>query len=353
MTALQWVILSVILIVGIVLRLPLLSAGIGQDDCVTIYVAKAETFAELINRISLYEFNPPLYHLLMQQWLRMVGSAPDIVTGVSLFFGVLLIPLSFAFSRMFFEDNQKALLVAFFAAVSPISVFFSHEVRAYTLFACLAVCLWMAFFASLRKFSISRLAALFVVATLCLYTHYSSIIVIGLIGVFCIIQLLVREDEDGRKILGIMSALALSGLAFSFWLPHFLRHSSFGSFWVDPTPLRDFPFVVASNLAAIMPLPWLPALLIVSLALPLFLVLLLVRARKAKGVSFQSLKRQLRAKRELVFVLFNLITAACAFGYITPFIIGYTRYMVPFAAIGWIVCCMSVLSALPLMSRTP
>src|SRR5262249_17174923 len=100
MMALHRVILSIILIVGILLRLPLLSAGIGQDDAVSIYAAKAGSLAELVNRISLYEYNPPLYDLLMQQWIRLFGSAPDVVPGVSLIFGVLLIPITYAFTAM-------------------------------------------------------------------------------------------------------------------------------------------------------------------------------------------------------------------------------------------------------------
>ncbi len=353
-----WVILSVIVVVGILLRLPLLSAGIGQDDAVTVYAASAGDLSELLNRISLYEYNPPLYHLLVQQWIRLFGSAPNVVPGVSTIFGILLIPLAFAFSRMILHDTRRALLVAFFASVSPLAVFYSHEVRGYSLFACLTACLWMAFFACLRKFSLPRLALLFLAGSVSLYTHYSSIMIMGLIVIFCVVQWTVREEDDGRRILGILGALACSGLTFLFWLPHFKRHTSFGTFWADPTPLTNFAFVVANNLAATLPLPWLLGLFGVAVVVPLYLVLTLRRARMAERIDFQLLKKRLRSDRELIFVLLNMLVAVCALGYITPFIPGYTRYIVPFSVVAFTVWCIvaaagwaRISSRMPLKAR--
>ncbi len=349
-----WVILSVIIVVGILLRLPLLSAGVGQDDVVTIYAASAGDISELLNRISLYEYNPPLYHLLVQQWIRLFGNAPNIVPGVSTIFGILLIPVAFAFSRMILHDTKKALLVAFFASVSPLAVLYSHEVRGYSLFACLTACLWMAFFACLRKFSLPRLAFLFLAGSVSLYTHYSTIMIMGLIVIFCVVQWLVREEDDGRKILGILGALACSGMTFLFWFPQFKRHISFGTFWADPTPLTDFAFVVANNLAATLPLPWLFGLMGGAVIVPLYLVVTLRRARIPERINLQALKKRLRRDRELIFVLLNMLVAVCALGYITPFISGYTRYIVPFSVVAFTVwCIVAVAGWTRISSRMP
>ena len=109
----------------------MLQAGISLDETVTVYVANSVDLKELLARIVGFEYSPPLYFLLMQYWIRAFGDAPYTVAIPSTIFGVLLIPASFVFGKVMLKDGTRALLVAFFAGVSSLAIFYSHEVRTY------------------------------------------------------------------------------------------------------------------------------------------------------------------------------------------------------------------------------
>jgi len=136
------ILLGATLLVGTALRLFRLGAdSLWYDETVSTYLA-GSPLAELI-RHTAGDIHPPGYYLLLRGWLLLTGygsgKADPSGNGLefaaaffSLFFGVLLIALVYALARRF-AGPAVALVAAGLVALSPFNIWYSQEVRMYTL----------------------------------------------------------------------------------------------------------------------------------------------------------------------------------------------------------------------------
>jgi len=142
------ILLGAIFLVGIALRLFRLGAdSLWYDETVSTYLA-GSPIGELI-RHTAGDIHPPGYYLLLRGWLLLTGygsgRADPSGNGLefaaaffSLFFGVLLIALVYALARRF-AGTATALVAAGLVALSPFNLWYSQEVRMYTLGAATGV----------------------------------------------------------------------------------------------------------------------------------------------------------------------------------------------------------------------
>lgn len=334
--------LVAIIITGLIFRLALECQGVGisLDETVTVYVANAPTFSELIERIATYEFSPPVYFLLMQQWVSIFGDKAGSVSIPSMISGTVLIPAVFIFVKELYRKTDVALLAAFFVAVSPLAVFFSHEARLYSLFAVILTFTFWAFVRCLRESTLPRLIVFTSLAALLLYCHYIAIFISGLFVLSAgLLFLLKKLDKSGSissewnfKFTHVAFSLMIAGVAFLPWLSVLMRHREVGTYWVDSESLLDWPFVFASNSAATLPFPWIVGFCLTVVMAPIVLI----------GLSVFLLRKRLCASSFLssdaipfLLLSVNLLVPVAILGYVTPFILGYCRYMVPFAVLSW------------------
>jgi mannosyltransferase len=82
--------------------------------------------------------NGPLYFFLLRGWIALTGTTEYALRFFSLLFGVLCVPLSYVLGRQLF-DRQSGLLAAVMVAVSPYLIWYSQEVKMYTLVTALAL----------------------------------------------------------------------------------------------------------------------------------------------------------------------------------------------------------------------
>jgi uncharacterized membrane protein len=120
---------------------------------------------------------PPLYHLIAHGWLKLFDGALA-MRALSVVLGLAAIVVTWLLGRRT-GDERVGLVAAFLLAVSPVHIWYSQEARAYALYMLLAVsCLWLFF----RAWDTDRprdWLAYSAVATLAMYTHYYSVILIG------------------------------------------------------------------------------------------------------------------------------------------------------------------------------
>jgi uncharacterized membrane protein len=124
------------------LRLYRLGAdSLWYDETVSTALA-GSALPELI-RHTAGDIHPPLYYILLRGWLILMGypTGHADATGhglefaagfFSLFFGVLLIVLTFTLARRL-AGPRAALIAAALVAFSPYNIWYSQEVRMYTL----------------------------------------------------------------------------------------------------------------------------------------------------------------------------------------------------------------------------
>ena len=122
--------------------------SLWYDETVSVYLA-GQPVAELIAHTA-RDIHPPGYYLLLRAWLIPAGFPTghadaagyrlEFMAGfLSLWLGVLLVPLTWQLARRLRQGDTVAALAALLVAVSPFGVWYSQEVRMYTLGACLAV----------------------------------------------------------------------------------------------------------------------------------------------------------------------------------------------------------------------
>ncbi len=140
--------LLLIVLAGTALRLFRLGAdSLWYDETVSTLLA-GSPLPELL-RHTAGDIHPPLYYILLRGWLIAMGYPTGHADAAghglefaaaffSLFFGILLIALTCALARRI-VGPRVALIVAALVAFSPYHVWYSQEVRMYTLGAALGV----------------------------------------------------------------------------------------------------------------------------------------------------------------------------------------------------------------------
>ena len=150
---------------------------IWLDEAYSLYVAEQPSFVDLINNMSTYEDNPPLYYISLHYWIKLFGNSETAVRALSLFLGLGSIILLYMLASLLF-DRKTGLLSAFFMFFSLIQTVYSQEARAYMLLVFLTLLSTLLFVRLLKKRTWFNQSGYILFTALLLYTHYLSFFVI-------------------------------------------------------------------------------------------------------------------------------------------------------------------------------
>lgn len=232
--------LFAILLIALALRLWRLGAdSLWYDETVTLFIAQ-EDLARLTAHTA-GDIHPPLYYYLQHFWLRLAGTGEFSAAFLSLFFGLLLVALVYRLARDLTGQEPLALLAGLLVALSPYHLWYSQEVRMYTLGACLglaaalALCRWLRTVqADERSLDVRWLAGYALAAALGLYTLYYFAFLLTFLGLW---GLAMAWRAGRRSIRRWRLALAWCGAQvaalalFGPWLPIAFRQAT-----VPPVP---------------------------------------------------------------------------------------------------------------------
>ena len=145
--------------------------SLWYDETVSAHLATKSLF-DLIAHTA-RDIHPPLYYILLYFWQASLGSTEFALAYFSLWWGVLLVASSATFAR-WLGGNHLALLTAALVTLSPFNVWYSQEVRMYTLGATLGVWTLMALWQLTRGTRMKKRWMLLwlISAVLGLYTLY-------------------------------------------------------------------------------------------------------------------------------------------------------------------------------------
>lgn len=227
----RWL-LAAILLLAFGLRLYRLgAASLWYDETVSVHLA-AKSLPALVAHTA-GDIHPPGYYLLLHAWTRLAGRGDFAVAFPSLFFGVLLVAWACRLAARLFGP-QAGLLAAFLVAISPYNLWYSQEVRMYTLAAALGMGLLEAILPLLAARagalpSWPRLAAYAICAALGLWVLYYFAFLLVAINLIVLVWWLVRARASaaglrpgcpawrwlGRWLLAQVAVLLL----YAPWLP--------------------------------------------------------------------------------------------------------------------------------------
>src|SRR6476660_6370841 len=100
------------------------------DEAFSVYLSRFD-LATITARTAA-DIQPPLYYYLLNVWMTLTGDSEFAVRFLSLFFGVLTIPLMYVTARRLF-NSTTAVFAAIIATLSALYLWYSQEARMYTL----------------------------------------------------------------------------------------------------------------------------------------------------------------------------------------------------------------------------
>ncbi len=199
--------------IGLILRLiGLNSRSLSYDDAFSIFLAR-RGLSEIIAGAAA-DTMPPLYYLVLHYWLILSQQVWFIrLLGVSLsLFAVWLVYKI----RAYWLGEQAAGWAALLAAISPLMIYHSQDVRMYALLVCCQLAyLW--FFTLLwerdragRSTSLWHWAGLVGCGSLAMYSHNVAVFVLLIPGVFLFFRKQWRLLLRLASALGAVVALAMA-----------------------------------------------------------------------------------------------------------------------------------------------
>ncbi len=208
--------------------------SLWYDEAFSVYLAHFD-LATITARTAA-DIQPPFYYYLLHFWIALAGDSEFAVRFLSLFFGVLTIPLLFVTAHRLL-DRQSARIAALLATLSPLYVWYSQEARMYTLITFLLLlssyALWRALEQNDRRwwiiFALANIAAV--------YTHYFAFAIIAFQVLFVLVssfgfpgfRLSNLKFENLQRAIAAFAAILL---AFLPWTPFVIaRLGQDASYW--------------------------------------------------------------------------------------------------------------------------
>ncbi len=197
------------------LRLPELGVqSLWYDETVSALLAAKPVGALLAHTAR--DIHPPLYYLLLHGWSGLLGHSDFALAYFSLCWGVLLVASVFTLARWLGGD-KVGLLAAALVTLSPFNIWYSQEVRMYTMGATLGVWTLLALWQLLRGDRLKkRWMTLWLLSTVAaLYTLYYSLFLLLWEAIFAAWWLWRTGADEQRW----RRWFTLAGLALLLWLP--------------------------------------------------------------------------------------------------------------------------------------
>jgi mannosyltransferase len=217
---------------SLLLRTGGLHAGYWIDEAIAVGVASHDLVD--IPGVLRQDGSPPLYYLLLHEWMSVVGSGEAATRMLSLLFATLAVPVSWWAGHALF-DRRTAALVAMGAAACPFLTYYAQESRMYALVALLSLLAGASFVLAFLHGRRRHVVLLGVWLIALLYTHTWGVFLAA--GMAAAWLSLWREGRV-RAREGLLLAVGLA-VAYAPWIPNLLFQTAHtGAPWAErPSPL--------------------------------------------------------------------------------------------------------------------
>ena len=181
--------------------------------------------------------HPPLYYVMLHGWMEAIGTSDIAVRALSGVLSVATLPLAWLAARRR-GGRRLALITVAVVAMAPFALRYATETRmyAFVMFLVFAGYLLLDDIVRRRRSGWPRLAAIALVTTALLYTHYWSLWLIGAVGTVLVWRSVRGGDQPTRRhARRALAAVFVGGLLFAPWLPTMIYQSTHtGTPWASP-----------------------------------------------------------------------------------------------------------------------
>lgn len=134
----------IILILALGLRLIGINQSLWLDESISVNVARLP-MGEIISSFSTRDFHPPGFYLILNLWIKIVGSGVIQMRIMSVLFSLITIWLVYRIGILW-KDKKTGLWAAIFTGVNPLLIYYAQELRMYsmmTMFLMGAIYFWI------------------------------------------------------------------------------------------------------------------------------------------------------------------------------------------------------------------
>ncbi|MBA3437749.1 MAG: glycosyltransferase family 39 protein [Thermoleophilaceae bacterium] len=228
---------GIVLVVGGLLLLSLwlrtrgLGASLWMDEGLSIGIASQPFFD--IPGVLRQDGSPPLYYLMLNVWMNVVGRGPADTQGLSVAISLLAVPGGLWAGWTLF-GRRAGLICAALGATNPFLTLYAQETRMYSLMVVLSLLTSAAF---LHVYVYRHRKYLPVFAALLaamLYTHSWGIFVTAGTLV-AVVPAFMATDDRRALIRDVLIGFGAALLLYVPWLPTLLYQAAHtGAPWLDP-----------------------------------------------------------------------------------------------------------------------
>lgn len=220
-----------ILFIAFLLRLPGIGQSLWLDEAAQAIISRGSIQSIWIGNA---DFHPPVFHTLLHFWMK-ISTSETFMRLLPVLIGVVTVYIFYIFAKKHFGEkiaNVSALLLAF----SPYHIFYSQDLRSYSLLVLVSLI-------SVHFFLEKKWKAYALINIISFFTNYVYVFVIFSELVLVLIS---KNRQNFKKF--AFSQFPLLVL-FIFWLPQFLIQLYAGAVLVTVLPewrqLSSPNFVIA------------------------------------------------------------------------------------------------------------
>ena len=228
---------GIVLVVGALmvfslwLRTRALGASLWMDEGLSIGIASQPFFD--IPGVLRQDGSPPLYYLMLNVWMDVVGRGPADTQGLSVAVSLMAVPGGLWAGWTLF-GRRAGLICAALGATNPFLTIYAQETRMYSLMVVLSL-LTSAAFLHVYVYRHRRYLAVFAaLLAAMLYTHSWGIFVTA--GtLIAVVPAYMATDERRAFMRDVLIGFGAAFLLYVPWLPTLLYQTSHtGAPWLDP-----------------------------------------------------------------------------------------------------------------------
>lgn len=150
-------------------------SGLWFDEMVSLTAAKQQFPFGIIHWLYIKDVHLPFYFYILHLWMNLFGDGDIALRSLSVLFGVLNVPIVYLLGKEI-ESEKAGIIAAFFVTVNSFLIYYSQEVRFYSLLPCMASLSVLLAIKTFKQNDIKHLISLLIVNLILIFTHPVAII---------------------------------------------------------------------------------------------------------------------------------------------------------------------------------
>ncbi|HXZ95041.1 MAG TPA: glycosyltransferase family 39 protein, partial [Dehalococcoidia bacterium] len=175
---------------------------------------------------------PPLYDLILHNWISLFGTSEAALRFPSAIFSVLtVVVIYFAGSALF--HKRTGLIAAFISSFSSFLIAYSYDARDYALLALLSTLSYWFFIEIIRKDEKKYYAAYIVSSILLIFTHFYSLFIIASQVLFILIFIKKYKAKISKYAIIMGIPIMFGAIPMLMLLKGNISHIAEEGFWIS------------------------------------------------------------------------------------------------------------------------